>query len=300
MKSITRTVASMTVATMAVLATAMPTFAETRPANQEPTGGSYVSSYDSRIPFAPDTYGFPQTLIGRVPDALAQQAHARMMLMRAHSSLSGTFAKMRFTFDRSADYRAVANEEKAAFTAYQSARDAAMDKLAKDDNYRAVIELRDEMGDRIVALQKVKDITAADLVPLAEEKMNYSRTASAMEAKALAEDRDVTAARDRFVAAGAKLAQAKVTFDDSLRYHPDVEAARNNLADARVAVVTTAAYSTGLLKASHTALDYAYYLQRDRAIGGATGYGYDSGYGYGRYNGNYGLPYRYYGYGYSK
>jgi hypothetical protein len=176
-------------------------------------------------------------------------------------------------------------------SAYQDARAAALARLEQDEDYKAVIALRDELGERLESLRQVKDIKPSDLVPLAEEKLNYARTASAMEAKALAEDSNVTAARDRFVAAGKKLATTKLAFEDSLRYHPDVEAARVRLDDARTNNVVAATYLRALMNSTETALDFAYYANRDVAYRGYNGYRYADDY---RYENSY------YGWGYNR
>jgi hypothetical protein len=288
-----KSVASVSTIALALAASTTPAGAQSKPT------GNYGDSEGSDVNInlrQTDTLDFPEKLINQIPDAYARQAHARMMLMRANNSLTGTFAKMRFMYSRSSDFKTVANDEKAAFAAYQSARDAALAKLADDASYQAVTQLRDELGERLEGMRAIKGVTPDMIAPLAQEKLNYARTASAMEAKALADDPKVAEARDRFVAAGTKLAQAKVEFDDSLRYHPDVEQARLALADARTGAVTSSAYVTGLLKASDVALDYAYFLHRyDRATVAYPAY-YD-GYGYGS-SSYYGGPY--YGYRYGK
>jgi hypothetical protein len=197
---------------------------------------------------------------------------------------------MRFAFDRSEDHQQVAKAEKEAFAAYDAARQNALATLADNEDYKAVVTLRDELSDRIVALQKVKGISPESIAPLAEEKLNYSRAASAMESKALANDPAVAQSRDRFVDAGAKLALAKSRFEDSLRYHPEVEMARVKVEDARVSAVTTAAYSRALVRVTERAIDYAYFINRRSGLGGYVGY--DDGY--------YNKPYGYYGYGYGR
>lgn len=244
--------------------------------------------------YGPDTREFPQTLVERVPDAAADAARGRMNLLRSQSDLNGLFRKMRFLNDRAPSYRSVAGQEQASFQAYQNARNVALARLAQDEDYKAVVSLRDELSDRLETLRKVKDIRPSDLVPLAEEKMNYARAASAMEAKALAEDTDVTATRDQFVAAGKELATTKLAFEDSLRYHPDVESARGRLADARTTNVVTATYLQALLDSAEANLQFAYDMNR---TGGRSRspyrsvyndyYGYDRnfeyrGWGYGR------------------
>jgi hypothetical protein len=258
-------------------------------AEEKPTdGAAQPPAY-----YGPDTRDFPQTLAGKVPDAIAQKAHARMTLQRSRHDLAGLFGKMRFGFDRSESFQQAAKSEKEAFAAYEAARQKALAKLADDENYRAVTGLRDELGERIGAMQGVAGITPETLVPLAEEKLNYARAASAMEQQALANDPDVVQARDRFIEAGTKLAQTKNQFEDSMRYHPDVETARAKVGDAQVAAVTTAAYSRALVRVTEEAIDYAYFINRKPQR-----YGY-AGYDYGN-TGYYGQPYGYYGYGYGR
>jgi hypothetical protein len=269
----------------------------TAPAGSVPAPAQPVSSYSSPVYSSPEIIDFPQSLAAQIPDAVARKTYARMMLWRATSDLSNTFTKMRFQFEHSPDQKQLIGQEQSAFIAYQSARNAALAKLATDEDYKAVVELRDELGRRITDLRKIKGITPDSIAPVAEEKLNYARTASAMEAKALAEDASVTATRDRFVAAGSQLAQARRDFDEQLHYHPAVEAARTNLADAKVAAATTASYSDTLINVGNAALRYAYFLHRHdqpAVIYSA----YNNGYGYDRLTTN--MPYRYYGYGYSR
>jgi hypothetical protein len=279
------------VSTVALALATSSALAQTKPQNgYDDRDGSNVNvGY-----YQQDTYDFPEKLIYQIPDAFARQARARMDVMRAQGTLTGTFAKMRFMYSKSPDFKTLAGDEKTAFQNYQAARDAALARLANDPAYQAVTQLRDELGERLESMRAMKGVTPDMLAPLAQEKLNYSRTASAMEAKALADDPKVADARDTFVAAGTKLAQAKVEFDDTLRYHPDVEQARVALFDAKTNVVTQSAYVTGLLRTSEVALDYAYFLHRyDR---GTVGYYPYNDYGYG--SSYYGGPY--YGYQYGR
>ncbi len=274
---------------------ASPAMAQDKP--QEAVAPAVVPLQVGQGYYGPDTRDFPQTLVERIPGAAAEAARARMDLLRSHSDLTGTFRKMRFQFDRSTEFRTVADEEKVAYQAYQDARNTALSRLSQNADYRAVLELRDELGDRLESLRKVKGVKPDDLVPLAEERMNYSRTASAMESQALDEDTNVASTRDAFVAAGRKLATAKLNFEDSLRYHPDVEVARDRLADARTTNVVAATYNKRLIRAAATSIDYAYFINRDsaRAYRGYTytndDYGYDHGYG---------RDFQYYGWGYNR
>jgi hypothetical protein len=292
----------------AVVLTAAMAAGAAPPANPSPAAsapGQTVAPVQTLAPVQaasvdrPDITDFPQRLAGEIPDAAARKTYTRMMLWRATADLSNTFTRMRFEFEHSSDQKELIAQEQDAFSAYQSARNAVLARLATDTDYQAVVELRDELDRRITDLQKIEGITPDSIAPLAEEKMNYARTASAMEAKALAQDPQVDAAREQFVAAGTRLAQARRDFDEQLHYHPAVEAARTNVADAKVAAATSAAYSNTLVRVSNVAMNYAYFLHRHSQP--AVIYSaYDGGYDYGYNQTRTMIPYRYYGYGYSR
>ena len=84
-----------------------------------------------------------------------------------------------------------------------------------------------------------------------------------MESSVLSSDGNLAEARKRMMAANQKTVQMRADNDDSLRDNPRILAARENLEDARIALITSQAYLNGSYIAGAAALDYAYYLHRN-------------------------------------
>ena len=121
------------------------------------------------------------------------------------------------------------------------------------------------------------------LVEMATVKLDYASVATDMEIAALRNNSDVADARQKLMAAGAKVAELRDAFDRQVRDSKELAAVRDQIEEARVQFITAEAFRDGASEAAGWALDYAYY--KYRFSNSYALYPYDNsyvGYGYGR------------------
>ena len=126
-----------------------------------------------------------------------------------------------------------------------------------------------------------KDASKDEIVAMATLKMNYASDARALEVAALSADPTLKSAHDRMVAASQRVSQLRAQIEEALHDAPEVLVARNNLENARIAVVEASAAAYASAVAGSSALNYSYYLHRNDATYGP-GYSYGSPYWWGR------------------
>jgi hypothetical protein len=238
---------------------------------------------------------YPGTELRALPAARAQAVAARANLQRAESDLNMAVSNVKRTFRRSEELNQALAEEKAAWDDLTAARDAVLADLKKDPNYQAAVALKDRLSTQIRVTREEQPKTPAEqLVAMASVKLNFAATATAMEVAAINADPTVRAARERLVAAGARLSKLRQDFDDAAHADPQVLAARKSVQDARIAAVAADAMYIEATRVADAALDYAYFMQAHpipysvNDIYGGYGYygapstiGYPIGYPYG-------------------
>jgi hypothetical protein len=221
-------------------------------------------SPDHRV-FAPynDNGDYPSRDLRDWVFANAHRATARALFSRAENDLAAAYRRSQHNFERSKAFVAATAEEKDAYDAYNLARQKAMRDLNEDPKYRELMSLRNELADKIALKRANKETPKEEIIALATLKMEYASDARSMEATVLSADANLADARKRMIAASQKTVQMRADFDDSLRDNPQILAARENLEDARISLITSQAYANGASIAGAAALDYAYYLHRN-------------------------------------
>ena len=261
---------------------------------------------------------FPSNEIQDAVVANAQAATARAMYRRAESAMHASVRAAIRAFEQSAELKEALAAEQRAYDALQDTRREALKDVLDNPKDQAMQDLRDALseriadrrqgGDTIIRVNAVSPATTgpvsqpvsrpvsvellgprllpredADVLAIAMVKLRVGSDARAMEREALADNEKVKKAREELLVASAKVSGLRDGFDKSLRENLDFKAAREELEEARIARVTTAAYLQGADIAAGEALRFAYYLHR---------------YDYYRYNHNYGYGYGAYRYGY--
>jgi hypothetical protein len=252
-----------------VAATAQPAPAEYHP-------GGYPESYTG----VGRTF-YPGTELRALPVARAQAVAAREQFLHAQTNLSNAIADVHRTFTRSTELRAALAEEKAAWDELTNARDAALSRLSREEQYQAAVQLRDRMAHQIEQARAQKDTQPQQLLAMASVKLSYSASVTAMEAGAIAADPYVAQARQRLVAAGAKIAELREIIDDAVRRDPQVLAARKAVQETQTAAAATDALYLDATRVADAALDFAYFLQTHSAPYVVNSPYYYGGYGYG-------------------
>jgi hypothetical protein len=230
--------------------------------------------------------GYPAYEVNNVVLAQTRAATARALFRRAESELGQAYRAAQREFDRSQEIREALNAEKAAYDQLVAARRKAISTLADDARYTRLLALKADVAEQLAEGRANRTLGPAEILSMATLKMAHATDIRAMEANALNNEPDVKTAQDRLVAAGTRVAEVRQRYDDSLRVNPDIQMARRNLEDARLAKLTAEAFLHAAYGAGVTALDYSYWVNR-RAFG-SSGYSYDPygygyGYGYGRY-----------------
>lgn len=203
---------------------------------------------------------YPGTELRALPGARAAAVAARTQYRNAQSALNTSVEALRRQFKRSAELKEAVVEEQAAWDALNSVRAEAMADLRDDSTYQAAVALRQRLADQIEYSRRDKDQSLEHLLALATMKLSYSATASAMEAAAISADPRVRQARERLVQASARVSELRDQFDEAVRTSPEVIAARQAVADARVAALAADAAYQDASRVARVAMDYAYYL----------------------------------------
>lgn len=262
----------------------------TRPAAQGNWWDNPVPAPQNRPPQQPlfrhntGGYGFADYPSMEMHDwviANAMAARARAILASAESELNTTVRRVQQRFEHSDEYMKVATAEKQAYNDYVAARQKVLVSIGADPKYHAIMQLRDELGEQIVARRAAKDVSHEEIMAMATLKMQYASDARAIETAALDADDNLRAARVRMVEASRRLTDLKAQFDYAIHDNPEVLLARHYLEDARIGVVEACALAQGAAISSNYALSYSWYLHRNDTSGLYGAYGPNGVYGAG-------------------
>jgi len=215
--------------------------------------------FDSRGPEASD---YPAFEVQSVVPARAQAAAARIEHNYARTEMYRTVDQVREDLARSPGYRATVYERERAARAYETERNRVLSRLWRDEDYLALVNLRDRLTQNIANLREQKNVDAAELVAHAELKLEYSRKISAREAEALSQDEPLKRSYQTLLAAVGKLQAQEAEMDYAARRDESVVAARTRLQQATVQRVATATHEKAAAHARNIALDYATYVHR--------------------------------------
>jgi hypothetical protein len=249
------------------------------------SGGYQPSSY------YPEVYhyntGWPGVEVRAFPGALTRRAIARAEYRRLQTGLDVMIRSMRNAFERTRDYVGAIAEEREAFEQLERERNEALRSVRDDPSYQASVSLKQNLTDQIVAARDPRRPYDSEVMAMAQVKMGYASTASAMEAAALSADPDVQQARERLRRASARVSELRAQRDLEVRNSPELEVARRNLADARIAKLAAEVNFQGVKEVANIALDYARFTHRydqyqylSYGHYGYFGYPYSAGYPY--------------------
>ena len=234
--------------------------------NAPPVGGrDFGPPPPTMPPGANGASDFPDDQVQDWVVACARAARTRALFRRAENDLNAAVRDAQWNFEQSQDNRDAVAAEKRAYDAYTAERRRALESVVNDPQYKAALELRDEMGDRIAKLRassKPGQMPREILLAMASQKLQYATRAHEMETSALEKDAPLQEARQKMVQASARVSELRSKFDTSVRSNPQIQQARRNLEDARVALITAEAYENAAAAAGSVATDYAYYRHR--------------------------------------
>jgi hypothetical protein len=212
--------------------------------------------------------GFPSAHVQEAVIANARRAATSAIFRRAESALGSAVRQARRSFETSAEYRDAVKAERDAYQHYTDARRMALDTLRENPRYQGLVRLREELSDQLVSRRRTHAVSEADerfvddVLGMASLKMSYGTQARQMERERIGDDAGIREALQNYRTASAHVAEMRNNFDNTMRADEDLIAARNALADARIAKLTAGVYFQGAAEAANEALDFAYYLHR--------------------------------------
>jgi hypothetical protein len=267
--------------------------AQTRASNdpfvnsEERAGYDGTRSIDYSMEYVRD---YPATEVRAVPAARARKTQSRLEYERARSSLYTALDWLREDFEYSDEVVEARSAERDAHDRYVQARDRVLRDLYENNTeYRALIDLRDELSQQTEALNSQHLVNQEQVIAVAIAKLRYAMQARQIETDALAQDSDLEQARQRLRDAGTRFATMRQRFDRQIRRDGDFLSAKRNMDDSRIAYITSDAYLQSAVTARNIALDYAYELRRFDKYKHLTTYSPHTRYTYG----DYGYIYRY-------
>ncbi len=241
--------------------------------NGFPSAAQPAAPFDSgyRASYFPEMYGsyssgFPVFEVRAVPVAWAQKAVVSAQFRRSQSNLELLVLEMKKAFERTRDWVKAIEEEREAWDAVELARKDALRSVMNDSAYQACVSLRDSLAEQVEQARQDKSITPDVILSMAQVKMGYSATASAMEHAALTASPEFQQARERLRRSAARLGDLRLQFDLSVRNSPDVLAARQTMNDLRIAKVGAEVFLDKLIDARGIALWYALWYNEYRAL----------------------------------
>jgi hypothetical protein len=248
------------ISAIALLIAAPVVAQDTRPQDSKPQAVVATEYHPTNYS---DGYGrsfYPATELRALPPTAAQAAAAKAELSKAESALSIAVVDVLRAYKRSPELREAIHEERQAWAEYKAARENALADLKTDPVYQAAVTLRDMLGNDIARARENDETTLRQLMVLAQAKLSYAGSVSAMDAAAAGADPAFQSARKRLIEAGQRLTDLRNRFDDAVRSDSAVLAARKAVSEARVAVVATSAMYAEARTVASIALDYAYHL----------------------------------------
>lgn len=221
---------------------------------------------------------FPSTEVRGAVDAHARAAFARAQYHRLQDLLNSSIREMQYGFEHSAELVDAQKAEQQAWNDYVSARREALRPVREDPKWQSNMSLRDSLSEKIADRRGDDHPDMRQIVALATVKLDYAQVARDMEVAALKSNTQVTDARSKLMAAGARVQSMKDDFDKKVRSSTQLADIRKSIDDARIQFITAEAYRDGAVDAANEALDYAYY--KNRFSSSYAGYGAPYGYGY--------------------
>ncbi len=208
---------------------------------------------------------YPAAEVQAVPFARARTAEARVALRQAETALNNAVRDLRRNFENSPIYREAVTAENQAYNAYLNARQSALQPLIDEPRYLAMKEMSHQLGGRISDEHGRRHSNIEEILSLATLKLEYAAIARTMETALVNGDEGVHAARQDLRLAKARVLELREAFADSVREDSTILAAREDIRNARVDLVTAEAFLDSAIRARNIAMSYAYFIHSNHA-----------------------------------
>jgi hypothetical protein len=223
---------------------------------------------------------FPSSQSNMWVDAATRAAMTRALYGQAQIDLASLIRRAEAHFERSQDFQKALDAEQQAYDDYLAAREKALANLGQNPRYAELLRMEADLANRLSAGRQSHELNHDDILAMAELKLSYASEARSMEIEALNADSSVKDARGKMVSASRTVSDMRSDFDFNLPDNADIASARRNVENARIAMLTAAAYLNASSYATAAAYDFANYVNgptQPRVYNYADPFGY--GYG---------------------
>lgn len=219
----------------------------------------------------------PATDIRLVPSAKAAAVQARWTHLQLSTDLNIATRMRVMQLEATPEYRQAVAEETAAYDAMQTARGNALGGLRNNDAYLAAEVLRDNLTKQIRDLHDEPKPDYDRIAAMAKVKLSYIADNRKLESDALARDSSYQDARRKYVAAAQHVIELRQANALTVATDNDLIALRRQVAEARIAKITSAAYLDSAVRARNIAVNYATYARDSERYRPASGSWYPLG-----------------------
>jgi hypothetical protein len=236
------------------------------------------------IVYSPGPSGDQSNVAIPYPDIAS--AYARLQASQAAYADAQTainLAVIRLTqkFNSSDELKSALSDLDAAQDKYDKARAAAIQSVASRDDYQE-LGRKEKSLDNTLTIDQTMPV--GERIDLARQRLAVAAQMSGLEMTALDGNSEYQSARQAMASAGAKVADLRARFKQSIPTDADWLAAHQQLETARIASVAADAYFQGAVQNRIDAVcsdvrHYSYNRFDDPYSGYGYGYGYGIGYG---------------------
>lgn len=216
----------------------------------------------------------PAADIRAVPPAMAQATQARWVFRQSYDDLSYALRVNQMQYDLRPDVVNAVNAQRAAYSDLQKERARVLAPLNDNAAYTASNKLSANVTEQIADERDSDAPNPVHLLGMATVRLNYVQDNRKLEASLLDRDDTYQKARQRYIDAGQKVADLRQTEALAVMTDADLTTLRHQVASARIAKLTSAAYLSSVIDARDIALNYAGYYRNTGYLNNGLGGGY--------------------------
>lgn len=230
-------------------------YARPRPYERRYRDPYYDDYYDEET-FAES---FPVDLVSLVAPARARYMQLHWTYLQTHRRIKLRVDEMRNDLERSQEYRELHRQRDAAIRALEDARRSATAALQDDPQYQALIDLENQLVDKIAQAHRSDDRDLEQLKAMAEVALNYARQRREMEAGLVRNDSTIGDAQQRVRDLGEQTRTMEDLFDMSIRNDPELLSLRQQLPLLKTEYLAAGGYYDSVVRSANVATRFAYF-----------------------------------------
>ena len=216
----------------------------------------YYDEYYNEKTFAES---FPLDLVSLVAPARARYVALHWTYLQTRRQIKLRVDEMRNELERSPEFRDLARQRDEASRALEQARRSAVASLQDDPQYQALIDLEDQLAQRIAAAHKSSDRDLEAVRAMAEVALNYARQRREMESGLVRNDSEISSAQQRVRELGEQTRALEQEFDVNVRSDPQLVALRQDLPLLKTEYLAAGGYYDSVVRSANVATRFAYF-----------------------------------------